>query len=174
MIMSAEDGGTKPARRPTAAWVALGVLAGAFLASVAWLAGTYLKERARIHALVDSLGSPDPAVLEDAEVSLLQLGRIGRMILEGIARNSPYRSDCERILQELRNPQHSAVLEGLIWLARHQNPDGSWSPKQFSACCSGEQGCKGPGEEEFKVGLTGLSLLAFLGAGYSQLSCNVY
>jgi len=129
MIMSAEDRGTKRARRPVAAWVALGALAGAVLASVSWLAGAYLQERSRIHAMVDSLGSADPAVVEDAEVSLLQLGRMGRMILEGIARNSPHRADCERILEELRNPRHSAVLEALIWLARHQNPDGSWSPK---------------------------------------------
>jgi hypothetical protein len=113
-------------------------------------------------------------VVEDAEVSLLQLGRLGRMILEGIARNSPHRADCERILEELRNPRHSAVLEALIWLARHQNPDGSWSPKHFSARCTGEQSCNGPGEEAFTVGLTSLSLLAFLGAGYSQLSRDVY
>jgi len=174
MIMGAEDRGTKRSRRPLAGWVALGVLAGVVLASVAWLAGTYLRERARIHALVESLGNADPAVEEEAEVALLQLGRMGRMILEGIAQNSPHRADCERILEELRNPRHSAVLGALIWLARHQNPDGSWSPKHFTAGCTGERCCLGPGEEEFTVGLTGLSLLAFLGAGYSQLSRDVY
>jgi len=174
MIMGAEDRGTKRARRPFAAWVALGALAVAVLASVAWLAGAYLQERSRIRALVDSLGNPDPAVVEEAEVSLLQVGRMGRMILEGIPRSSPRRADCERILDELRAPRHSAVLDALIWLARHQNPDGSWSPKHFTAGCTGESSCKGPGEEEFTVGLTGLSLLAFLGSGYSHLSRDVY
>jgi hypothetical protein len=174
MTMSDDDRATKGSRRRVAGWVVLGTLAGAVLASVSWLAATYLKEHSRIRALVDSLGSANPAVEEEAEASLLQLGRMGRMILEGIAKNSPHRADCEKILEELRNPHHSAVLDALIWLARHQNPDGSWSPKHFSACCTGRRCCTGAGEQEFTVGLTGLSLLAFLGSGYSQLSRDVY
>jgi hypothetical protein len=66
-----------------------------------------------------------------------------------------------------------AVLEALKWLARHQNPDGSWAVmgyvRQCSATCS-----PNPGEESFDAGVTGLSLLAFLGAGYSHLSKDTY
>jgi len=48
----------------------------------------------------------------------------------------------------------SAVEAGLGWLARHQEPDGHWDSTKF-----------GGGRH---VGLTGLSLLAFLGAGHTE------
>ncbi|HEX7898465.1 MAG TPA: prenyltransferase/squalene oxidase repeat-containing protein [Planctomycetota bacterium] len=57
------------------------------------------------------------------------------------------------------------MLASLKWLARHQNPDGSWS---VPACCPG------PGNADYREGLTGLSVLAFLGAGYSHLSKDTY
>jgi hypothetical protein len=63
----------------------------------------------------------------------------------------------------------SAVLQALKWLARHQNSDGSWGASTFQLRCVGEK-CGGVGESDFDPGLTALSLLAFLGAGYSQLS----
>ena len=68
-----------------------------------------------------------------------------------------------------------AVRLGLIWLARHQNIDGSWSAKAFSEHCPSGKVCMpeaGPESEPFTEkldpGLTGLSLLAFLGAGYAH------
>jgi hypothetical protein len=63
----------------------------------------------------------------------------------------------------------NAVLAALKWLAHHQNADGSWGAEGFSAQCTGGK-CSGPGERAFDPGLTGLSVLAFLGAGYSHLS----
>ncbi len=63
----------------------------------------------------------------------------------------------------------SAVLAALKWLARHQSPDGSWSADKFSNQCASSK-CSGPGVNSYDTGLTGLSLLAFLGAGYSHLS----
>jgi Ca-activated chloride channel family protein len=51
-----------------------------------------------------------------------------------------------------------AVLAALKWLARNQKADGSWDA----------------GTGETTVASTGLSLLAFLGAGYSHLSKNTY
>lgn len=66
-----------------------------------------------------------------------------------------------------------AMIEGLLWLARHQNSDGSWSAKQFSKNCSGTQ-CSGPGSTDYDVGVTGLSLLAFLGAGYTHTSADTF
>jgi Ca-activated chloride channel family protein len=63
----------------------------------------------------------------------------------------------------------SAVLAALKWLARHQGVDGSWNPEEYDARCTGLK-CSGKGEKECTAGVTGLSLLAFLGAGYTQLS----
>jgi hypothetical protein len=64
------------------------------------------------------------------------------------------------------------VAASLRWLARHQNADGSWSAAGFGRCCNGTS-CTGAGEQEFDEGATSLALLAFLGAGYSQLSKDV-
>ncbi len=48
----------------------------------------------------------------------------------------------------------SAVIQALKWLALHQKADGSWEAS----------------DRDYDVGVTSLSLLAFLGAGYSHLS----
>ncbi len=62
-----------------------------------------------------------------------------------------------------------AVLAALKWLARHQNPDGSWGAANHVNHCVGAK-CSGTGDAEFDTGLTGLALLAYLGAGYTHLS----
>jgi Ca-activated chloride channel family protein len=67
----------------------------------------------------------------------------------------------------------SAALASLKWLARHQNPDGSWSAESFDARC-GNVKCSGKGDRDHDVGVTGLSILSFLGAGYTQLSKDEY
>lgn len=71
----------------------------------------------------------------------------------------------------------NAVLAALKWLARHQNEDGSWSVKDYPNRCnrlqkyaSGGKCSPAPGHEDFDAGVTGLSILAFLGAGYTHLS----
>jgi hypothetical protein len=60
----------------------------------------------------------------------------------------------------------SAVEAGLRWLARHQSPDGSWHASGFNAQCKGGT-CSGEGTSDYDVGVTGLALLSFLGAGYT-------
>jgi hypothetical protein len=63
-----------------------------------------------------------------------------------------------------------AVKEGLTWLLRHQNTDGSWSASSLKQLCKGGSNCYGGWqklEDWYDEGLTGLALLAFLGAGYS-------
>ncbi|MBI3271932.1 MAG: terpene cyclase/mutase family protein [Planctomycetes bacterium] len=67
----------------------------------------------------------------------------------------------------------NAVTAGLRWLARHQNADGSWDAENFSAQCK-KSICDGKGYRDYNIGLTGLSLLAFLGAGYTHLSRDKY
>jgi hypothetical protein len=61
----------------------------------------------------------------------------------------------------------AAVTAALDWLARHQSPDGSWSADKFDAACK-QNRCDGPGRAQFTPGVTGLALLAFLGAGETQ------
>jgi hypothetical protein len=64
-------------------------------------------------------------------------------------------------------PLNRAVDDALMWLKNHQNKQGFWSCAAFDAEC-GQQGtdtvCDGAGSPQFDVGVTGLSLLAFLGA----------
>ncbi|MHC4601140.1 MAG: protein kinase domain-containing protein [Planctomycetota bacterium] len=57
-----------------------------------------------------------------------------------------------------------AIEEGLRWLERHQNEHGDWSAEGISDHCRG-RGCWGAGNEHNDLGVTGLALLAFLGAG---------
>ena len=81
-----------------------------------------------------------------------------------------------------------AVLAALKWLSRHQNSDGSWGVQAYIRECNkplrlpsgrtksfGGGSCSpNPGHDDFDGGVTGLSLLAFLGAGYSHLSKDTY
>ncbi len=57
---------------------------------------------------------------------------------------------------------------GLAWLARHQSPDGSWKAAGFTDQCIGAK-CVGAGSSDYDTGVTGLALLAYLGAGYTHL-----
>jgi hypothetical protein len=78
-------------------------------------------------------------------------------------------------------PPHRATREGppliirsidqaLDWLARHQAEDGSWSCAGFDASCRQQPPCDGLGSPQYDVGVTGLALLAFLGAGNTHES----
>jgi Ca-activated chloride channel family protein len=58
----------------------------------------------------------------------------------------------------------SSVEAGLEWLRNHQSPGGYWDGDGFEAMCRTNR-CGGPGGPLFDPGLTGLSLLAFLGCG---------
>jgi hypothetical protein len=57
-----------------------------------------------------------------------------------------------------------AVEWGLEWLKRHQDPEGFWDCDGFDMQCTDTR-CPGKGESLNDVGVTGLALLAFLGAG---------
>ena len=64
-----------------------------------------------------------------------------------------------------------AVRHGLLWLCRHQNPDGSWSPRSMHDRCDPQTPCLDPKiavSDHYDEGLTALALLAFLGAGHSH------
>ncbi len=58
-----------------------------------------------------------------------------------------------------------AVLAALMWLQRHQSPDGRWNADEFVENCAKEKDqCTGVGSSVHDVGMTGLALLCFLGA----------
>ncbi|MBL8861846.1 MAG: hypothetical protein JNK02_07515 [Planctomycetes bacterium] len=66
-----------------------------------------------------------------------------------------------------------AVLQGLRWLARHQNEDGSWSAATLNDVCPCDDPAyrpKKPYPRIYDTGTTSLALLAFLGAGHTHLS----
>ncbi len=66
-------------------------------------------------------------------------------------------------------PEETCAQGALAWLARHQSPDGSWRASGFTDQCHGAR-CGGAGVSDYDTGVTGLALLTFLGAGYTQLS----
>lgn len=60
-----------------------------------------------------------------------------------------------------------AVEDGLKWMAKHQDKDGSWSLDAFSQTGSCDGQCGDPGALSNTAG-TGFGLLPFLGAGYTH------
>jgi hypothetical protein len=54
---------------------------------------------------------------------------------------------------------------GLKWLHYHQDEGGSWDADGFEKRCKLTPVCTGPGAEDMDTAVTGLALLAFLGAG---------
>ena len=55
-----------------------------------------------------------------------------------------------------------AVAAGLAWLARHQDANGRWNCDGFRANCPAQQRCDGHGHPQYDVGVTAMSLAAFL------------
>ncbi|MCC6739883.1 MAG: hypothetical protein IT452_12620, partial [Planctomycetia bacterium] len=72
-----------------------------------------------------------------------------------------------------RRTAENAVIHGLWWLARHQEANGAWSTADFGHNCAAGR-CDGAGYNEYDAGVTGLSVLAFLGVGYTHLSKETY
>jgi len=59
-----------------------------------------------------------------------------------------------------------AVEWGLDWLKRHQDPEGFWDCDGFDMQCTDTR-CTGKGQALNDVGVSGLALLAFMGAGHT-------
>jgi len=62
----------------------------------------------------------------------------------------------------------AAVARGLVFLARHQNSDGSWSLHQFHQSPNCDKTCTQPGNTHSDTAATALGLLPFLGAGQTH------
>ena len=71
-------------------------------------------------------------------------------------------------------PPAAGIEAGLVWLATHQSPSGAWEAEGFGNWCDGAASTKpaalGAGRRTFDVGVTGLALLAFVGAGHTAAS----
>ena len=68
------------------------------------------------------------------------------------------------------NATENAVDLGLKWLADHQDvdEDGKWDCDDFMKHDPPDDKCTGAGGALYDVGVSGLALLAFLGAGYTD------
>ncbi|MBI2921278.1 MAG: HEAT repeat domain-containing protein [Planctomycetes bacterium] len=69
-----------------------------------------------------------------------------------------------------------AVVDGLEWLARHQSAEGCWEISGFAKRCPADGRCDaglneqwGYAFQRYTAAVTGLAVLAFLGAGYSHM-----
>jgi hypothetical protein len=76
---------------------------------------------------------------------------------------------------KIRQETQDAVEDALRWLAAHQSPDGSWQADGWRGWCdrkpvSDGDSLEGAGRAQYDVGVSGLALLAFLGAGYTNRS----
>jgi len=71
----------------------------------------------------------------------------------------------------LSDRTETAVEDALKWLAAHQSPGGQWEAAGFHRWCDLKPVSTGPdgaGKAHYDVGVTGLALCAFLGAGYTN------
>ncbi|MEI8372032.1 MAG: prenyltransferase/squalene oxidase repeat-containing protein [Planctomycetota bacterium] len=66
-----------------------------------------------------------------------------------------------------------AVTAALIWLAKHQMSDGSWSLQNFARQCK-DKSCTGTGGVSADAGATAMGLLPFLGSGQTHRSKGPY
>jgi hypothetical protein len=66
-----------------------------------------------------------------------------------------------------------AVTGALVWLANHQNADGSWGLQNYVKHCH-DQTCTGPGNVHADAGATAMGLLPFLAAGQTHKTPGYY
>ncbi|MCK6508262.1 hypothetical protein L6R53_33705, partial [Myxococcota bacterium] len=62
----------------------------------------------------------------------------------------------------------SSVDAALAWLARHQEKDGSWDCDKYLDNKATRWGYQASFSAKYDPGITGLALLAFLGAGHTE------
>jgi hypothetical protein len=71
------------------------------------------------------------------------------------------------------DPAERAILDGLRWLVRHQNPDGSWSATSLAERCQADAPCFDPHDaftNRYDAETTSLALLCFFHAGFTSES----
>jgi len=145
--------------------------------------------------LTKMLRDKDEVLRQHAAATLARLGQDGMIILhealkdqdEGVRKTAWEALPISKAMEEFARrsdpaargklvasgggtqASEDAVAAALGWLARHQSADGHWKCAGFGETCAGAA-CVGPGNEEFDVGVTGLAVLAFLGAGHGPVA----
>lgn len=70
---------------------------------------------------------------------------------------------------------HSAIDRALMWLKRHQSPDGGWDSDEYWTNCVDTIKCEpGRNVNGADEALTGYAVLCFLGAGYDHKTPHKY
>ena len=119
--------------------------------------------------LAASLPAPLPAPLPTGAPTFLQ-GAAAPPVRVVRTRTAPIAAlPAAPLTDAERETAAQSVGLALDWFARHQSESGEWSPAGFSARCQGDR-CGGPGEANYTVGVTGLAVLCFLGAGETHQS----
>ena len=123
----------------------------------------------------ESVGSQDSST----DLGAAPIGVAG-LYSTGGSGSGGYRSSASRIGGGSKGKPKAVtdkqLKAALSWLARHQDPRGSWSTLEFHKNCGrygfSEDCVRGEpaGNEQYDVGITGLALLAFLGGGYGPTS----
>jgi len=136
---------------------------------------TYIVDQVAVESPMDEVGDPNSTSELDAGGSTANgVGTIGT---KGTG-PAPFQGRGPGLLPPKGTPPGKtptvidmAVLEGLRWLARHQNEDGSWSAATLNEVCPCDEPVYNPKKAYprlYDTGLTSLALLAFLGAGISH------
>jgi hypothetical protein len=131
--------------------------------------------------------SDDPQIRKHAQsILLIRYMRLNLDLLVPAAGSSKDRFVDKRYLVATGGGgkgTEEAVLSALRWLARHQNKDGFWSATKHPIECGKfptfRRACPvplppNPEPEQFDVGLSGLALMAFLGARYVPESKDTF
>ncbi len=74
---------------------------------------------------------------------------------------------------DMTGPSENAAAAALVWLARHQRSDGSWSLAGYQERCR-DGSCSGPGTVCADSAATPLGLLPFLAAGHTHTKRGKY
>lgn len=116
----------------------------------------------------DGAGAPAPFAGGTGGVE-----RPGPTGFSATSRLAPRGASNPRVLrsQPFRPKVEPLLMEGLRWLREHQSEDGAWDCDGFALRCDPKRdpACSGPGSGNFDAGVTGLAILAFLGAGHDGL-----
>ncbi len=164
-------------------WLRASTVLGALGKRASWstphlvemLCGKDEKLRERAALTLAKMGDPGQEALrgvmsdrdQDEEVRRLAAGALGEMRGPAIFGARLAGKDRQELLEQAGGSARTeqSVHEALSWLARHQSADGGWECEGFAERCDGPK-CEGAGGGKFDVGVSGLALLAFLGAGH--------